>query len=229
VLTVPLVSLAFIILGALDMLGVTQSPISDRTGFDDIILGVILSVAAGASLRLLTDRLNDSLYRAKENEAAQIKANQELRELQTSLEQRVEARTAELAASTLQIEKRARQLEAISDISRSIALVQDVEELLPQITQLIYTKFNFYHVGIFLLDEKQEYAVLRAANSEGGRRMLNRQHKLKVESSSLVGFAVMQRQARIALDVGDDAVFFNNPDLPDTRSEIALPMLLATA
>lgn len=226
VLTVPLVSLAFVILGALDMLGLSQSVIADRTGFDDIAIGIILSVASGASLQLLTTRLNSSLMQAKENEAAQLKTNQELRELQASLEQRVEARTAELAASTAQLEKRARQLEAISDISRSIALVQDVEELLPQITQLISTKFNFYHVGIFLLDEKQEYAVLRAANSEGGRRMLNRQHKLKVELSSLVGFASMQRQARIALDVGDDVVFFNNPDLPDTRSEIALPMLI---
>lgn len=226
VLTIPMAALAFVILGVLDMIGATNSPIADRTGMDDIAIGVIVTAASGFLLRILTGRLSESLRRARENETAQVEINKSLRALQASLEQRVEERTAALAASAAQNEKRARELEAISDISRSIALVQDIEELLPQITRLISEKFGFYHVGIFLLDEKQEYAVLRAANSEGGQRMLNRQHKLRVESSSLVGFAAIQKQARIALDVGDDAVFFNNPDLPETRSEIALPMLI---
>jgi GAF domain-containing protein len=74
------------------------------------------------------------------------------------------------------------------------------------------------------LDESNEYALLRATNSEGGSRMLERQHKLKLDSNSIVGFATSRAEPRIALDVGNDAVFFNNPDLPDTRSEIALPL-----
>lgn len=225
-LTIPLVSAAFVILAASDMLGLTNSPMSERTGIDDIVLSITFTLAAGTSLRLLVNRLNESLRQAKENEMAQLKANQELRDLQATLEQRIEERTAELTTSARQIEKRARQLESITKISQSIAQIPSTEALLPQIARIISETLNYYHVGIFLLDENREYAVLQAANSEGGQRMLARQHKLRVESSSLVGYAAIQKQARIALDVGDDAVFFNNPDLPNTHSEIALPMLI---
>jgi GAF domain-containing protein len=65
---------------------------------------------------------------------------------------------------------------------------------------------------------------LSAANSEGGRRMLERQHQLKLDANSIVGYSTSRGEPRIALDVGTDAVFFNNPDLPDTRSEMALPL-----
>ncbi|MDO9301999.1 MAG: GAF domain-containing protein, partial [Anaerolineales bacterium] len=93
-----------------------------------------------------------------------------------------------------------------------------------RIFKSVSEKLGFYHVGIFLLDENREFAVLRAANSEGGQRMLNRRHQLKVGGIGIVGHASQGGRPRIALDTGSDAVFFNNPDLPKTRSEIALPL-----
>ena len=66
--------------------------------------------------------------------------------------------------------------------------------------------------------------MLRAANSEGGKRMLERQHKLILDNNSIVGFVTSRNEPRIALDVGSDAVYFDNPDLPNTRSEMALPL-----
>jgi len=141
----------------------------------------------------------------------------QLLDLIGSLEQRVEERTSKL-------EERANQLEAISSVARSTASLQNLEELLPSITRLVSKRFDYYHAGIFLLDEGKEFAILRAANSEGGKKMLNRQHKLKLDAKSIVGFVTSRGEPRIALDVGADAVFFNNPDLPDTRSEMALPL-----
>ena len=94
----------------------------------------------------------------------------------------------------------------------------------PPLLAWLAKDFDFYHTGIFLTDNEQEFAVLRAANSEGGRKMLNRQHKLKLDTNSIVGFVTSRGEPRIALDVGSDAVFFDNPDLPDTRSEMALPL-----
>jgi hypothetical protein len=76
------------------------------------------------------------------------------------------------------------------------------------------------------VDENQEYAVLRAASSEGGKRMLARGHKLKIGQEGIVGFVAAEGEPRIALDVGSDAIFFNNPDLPQTRSEMALPLMV---
>lgn len=140
------------------------------------------------------------------------------------LEEKVAERTAELEIISQNNAKRAAQFESIARISRIISSTQTMERLLPQIVQNISEEFGFYHVGIFLLDVHKEFAVLAAANSEGGKRMLERNHRLKVGETGIVGFVTRAGQPRIALDVGADAVFFNNPDLPETRSEIALPL-----
>jgi GAF domain-containing protein len=102
-----------------------------------------------------------------------------------------------------------------------------LEILLPQITNVISEQFNNYHTGIFLLDDNREFAILRAANSEGGKKMLAREHKLRVGQTGIVGFVTATGQPRIVLDVGVDAVFFDNSDLPNTHSEIALPLRYA--
>jgi GAF domain-containing protein len=138
----------------------------------------------------------------------------------------VELRTRELSEANEQMQERAERLQIISEISQEIS--SDVElqlqELLKHITQVISEKLNFYHVGIFLLDENSEYAVLHAANSQGGQHMLERHHQLKVGGTGIVGYVSQGGRPRIALDAGSDAVFFNNPDLPKTRSEMAIPL-----
>jgi GAF domain-containing protein len=150
----------------------------------------------------------------------------QIRQTLEGLELRVQERTVDLEKAREQTEKRAHALEAISEVSRIIAIEQNLDRLLPLITRMISERFNYYHVGIFLLDDSQTFAILRAANSPGGQRMLARGHKLEVGLTGLVGFVAQKGTPRIALDVGDDAVYFNNPDLPETRSEIALPLNL---
>ncbi len=150
----------------------------------------------------------------------------QLRELVGSLEQRVAERTFELETSLEKNQERTTQLEAIADVARSIASLKGMDQLLPEVTRTVSQRFGFYHVGIFLLDERKEFAALRAANSDGGQRMLARNHKLRVGQQGIVGYSVYHKEARIALDVGDDAVFFDNPDLPSTRSEMALPLMV---
>ena len=147
-----------------------------------------------------------------------------LRTIINELEERVAARTRELADQNKSLAYRSQQLSTIADVARSIVAEQDLELLLSQVTVLISERFEFYHVGIFLIDPAGQYAVLRAANSEGGKRMLARQHKLRVGQVGIVGFATGTGQARIATDVGEDSIYFNNPDLPLTRSEMALPL-----
>jgi GAF domain-containing protein/HAMP domain-containing protein len=146
------------------------------------------------------------------------------RETLSSLEQRVQDRTADLLGANEKIERRAKQFATISEISRVINQTQGLQDLLPQIAQAISQQFNFYHVGIFLLDSNNEYAVLVATNSEGGQRMLGRNHKLRVGQVGMVGNVAGNGLPRIALDTGADAVYFNNPDLPETHSEMALPL-----
>jgi GAF domain-containing protein len=150
-------------------------------------------------------------------------ANRELEHLTSNLEQRVNERTGEIEEANKQNARRAAQLKAVTELSESIAQLHDLNEILPTTTRLISERFGFYHVGIFLVDRDREYAILQAANSEGGKRMLERSHRLQL-GFGVVGFCAQMGQPRIALDVGADSVFFNNPDLPNTRSEVALPM-----
>ncbi len=140
----------------------------------------------------------------------------QLRELIAGLEQRVAQRTAELQQRTI-------QLQTATRVARDAAEIRDVGTLLDTTVRLISDRFGFYHAGIFLLDEARERAVLQAASSEGGQRMLARGHKLAV-GVGIVGTVASTGEPRIAFDVGQDAAFFNNPDLPLTRSEMALPL-----
>jgi GAF domain-containing protein/HAMP domain-containing protein len=136
-----------------------------------------------------------------------------------SLENRVSTRTHEL-------EHRSILLKAVADVGKAITSFRSLSELLQQTTYLINENFGYYHIGIFLLDEHKEYAVLAATNSEGGLRMLENNHQLKISETSIVGFVTLNAKARIALDVGKDASFFDNPYLPKTRSEMALPLVV---
>jgi len=122
------------------------------------------------------------------------------------------------------VEKQVVQLKASARVASEAASIHDLQELLNRTATLISDQFGFYHTGIFLVDENSEFALLYATNSEGGRRMLERGHRLKVGEEGIVGYVAVNNTPRIALDVGDDAVFFNNPDLPETHSEVALPL-----
>jgi GAF domain-containing protein/HAMP domain-containing protein len=130
-----------------------------------------------------------------------------------------------VAERTRVIEKRVAQIQAATEVGKAVAAQRDLEELLSRTTHLISNRFGFYHVGIFLLDARSEYAILRAANSSGGQKMLAREHRLRVGTEGIVGTVASSGEARIALDVGKDAVFFDNPDLPQTHSEMALPLI----
>ncbi len=153
-----------------------------------------------------------------------VNAEKELKNIQITLEQRVEQRTRELSTANQNAEKRADQMKAIAEIARAVITVRELDNLLRQLTVLVSERLGFYHVGIFLLDDEKEFALLQAANSEGGIKMLARGHRLQVGQQGIVGYVTSKGVARIALDVGEEAVFFNNPDLPETHSEVALPL-----
>lgn len=136
-----------------------------------------------------------------------------------SLERNVTERTRELAEKTI-------QLEAASNVARKISEIRDLQVLLNNVALSIAEQFNFYHVGIFLLDDKEQFAVLQAASSEGGRKMLQFGHRLAIGQTGIVGYVTGHGRPRVALDTGADAVFFDNPSLPLTHSEMALPLLV---
>ncbi len=140
-------------------------------------------------------------------------------ELIENLEMRVSERTDEL-------KRNVEQLQVASRVAHDVAIVKNLDTLLVQVVDLISERFGFYHAGIFLIEEfgGSRWAVFKAASSEGGAKMLGRGHRLEVGGKSMVGYVTQTGNIRIASDVGVDAVYFDNPDLPDTHSAITVPL-----
>ncbi|MBI3160331.1 MAG: GAF domain-containing protein [Chloroflexi bacterium] len=144
--------------------------------------------------------------------------------LSQELERQNQVLEERIAERTLALERRALFVEAAAEVGRAATSIYTLDELLPQVCQFVSERFGFYHVGIFLADDTGENAVLRASNSEGGKRMIARGHRLRVGEEGIVGYVVQRGEARIALDVGEDAAHFTTAELPETRSEMALPL-----
>ena len=208
-----------------------------RNAQRSLMLSLVVSVGLGLLLSILLTRQISNPIRALTQAAleigrgnlsaqAQVQTGDEtgtlatafnnmttqLRDLIGSLEARVEARTAQLRAS--------------AEVARAVSSILDPQELMQQTAELIRERFNFYYVGVFVLDQDQHYAWLRAGTGAAGQKMLASGHRLDATPGghSMVGWVCANKRARIALDVGHEAERFANPLLPNTRSELALPL-----
>lgn len=175
---------------------------------------ITMAVILLSALNVILSGLYQTLETQKQSAA-------EINKERDSLERRVEERT-------LEIQKRASQQQAASQVARAVSTQANLDDILKIATIQIQNQFGYYHAGIFLVDEKREFAVLRAATSDGGRQMIANNHKLRVGEEGIVGYVVAKGEPRIAVDVGLDAVHFVNPYLNETRSEIALPLRTTT-
>ena len=170
--------------------------------------------AAGRlSTRAAVDRRDEigALAQAYNQMAAQ------LQEMISKLEQRVADRTKDLEGQTL-------RLRVAAEIARDAASAQSLDELLNKTAELICSRFGFYHAGVFLLDNDKGYAVLAASPTEAGKKMIENNHRLRVGEIGIVGRVAATGEPRVTLNTGADAVYFDNPYLPNTRSEMALPL-----
>jgi GAF domain-containing protein len=169
---------------------------------------------------LLINGLESAIKRAQTN-ATELKViNTDLTRAQNDLQ----SRSTELLSSNQLLEKRTERLHTIAEVAHIAVSIPNFDRLLSSITQIISNQFGYYHVGIFLVNEQGQYAILRSANTDGGLKMLARGHRLLVGQEGVVGYVTRSGQPRIAMDIGSDTVFRDNPDLPETRSELALPL-----
>jgi putative methionine-R-sulfoxide reductase with GAF domain/HAMP domain-containing protein len=135
---------------------------------------------------------------------------EDLSGLYRSLEDRVDART--------------RQVRTASEVARAVISTPSLDDLMRRAVELIQQQFGYYHVSIFLLDERGENAVLRESTGEAGQALVARGHQLPVGSESIIGWVTENNQPRVASDVGQDPVHMRNELLPETRSELAVPL-----
>ena len=169
---------------------------------------------------LLINGLESAIKKAETNSKELESINNNLTLAQADLQRR----TAELTSVNETLEKRTERLRAVAEVARTAVSMQNFDHLLASITHIISNQLGYYHVGIFLVDDQKQYAVLRSANTDGGLRMLARGHQILAGQPSAVGFVARSGMPRIAMDSESDSLFVDHSDLPETRSELALPL-----
>jgi GAF domain-containing protein/HAMP domain-containing protein len=198
--------------------------------FVAIALGVAgVSVIAARNLARPISRLTQVAARISEGELtarAEPEVDDEIGALANTFNLMTARLQQTLAELERRVEQRTGQLQAAADIGRATAGVRDLTELLELAIELVRGRFGFYHASIFLVDEAGEYAVLRESTGEVGAQLKARGHRLAIGSRSLVGWVTQNRKLRVARDVADDPFHFKNPLLPETRSELCIPLIV---
>jgi GAF domain-containing protein len=128
--------------------------------------------------------------------------------------------------TTQELERRLGQMRSALDISFAMGRDLALDQLFRQVVNLIRERFNYYFVGVYLLDGQNEFAVLKAGTGEAGVAMMESGHRLAVNDASVMGWSIQHQQVKVAVDVGFEAVHFNNPLLSLTRSELVLPLIM---
>ena len=239
----------YVPLGVPDWAVVTELPLSEayRSGIQTTVISVIIALVVALLAGLLAVYLSRRLIRPVLNltatagriaggevdlqaavegpaETASLAAafnsmTAQLRGFIGGLEQRVAERTHDF-------QRRSAYLEATAEISRAASSILDPEQLIAKVVELIRERFDLYYVGLFLADEHSQWAVMRAGSGEAGQAMLARGYRIPLGEapSGMIGWSIQHAEARVALDADKDEVRLVAEELPDTRSEAALPL-----
>lgn len=193
--------------------GLITPTLSPRSGFDHLV-SLIVNLSFTTLLFYVTlSSLSDSLQRARHDEAALAKSNRQLQAMQTSLEVRVETRT--------------RGLEIIAALSERLSAILHLDDLLAEVVTQIQAHFGYYHVHIYLLDDRRETLVVAEGTGSAGAELKARGHRIPLAApTSLVARAARSGQIVRVDDVRQAPDWLPNELLPNTCAELAVPIVL---
>ena len=209
-------AITFGLLGILSSLLMMLAQGSDNLpGEATVLEALTFSAALGMTsllLRSAARSITAGFERVHRHQQALEESNYELQDLHTTLETR-----------TRDLVRRSAYMDASTQVVRAAASVLDTERLIKQVVELICTHFELYYVGLFLVDESGQWAALRAGTGDAGAAMLARDHRIKI-GEGMIGWSVAYAQARVASEASADDVRLVIAELPNTRSEAALPL-----
>ncbi len=195
----------------------------------ELILGMGISLLMARSvsqpLRHLVETFN-KVETGDLKQRARIIATDEVGELAVHFNRMISPLDELQGTLEQQVVMQTEQLKATFEVGRVVSSILDPEELISKVVNLITDRLGYYYAAIFLIDPGGRWAELQDATGEAGRMLKEKKHRLEIGGKNMVGAAISTRQPRIALDVGQEAVRFDNPLLPHTRSEIALPLIV---
>lgn len=191
------------------------------------VQNTVLLIFISLFMYLSIASLQQAIKQAREKSEELEKNNKKLKDLHETLENRVKERTDNLLKANIENKRRATQFQTVSQITQKIASERDLDTLLTVIAEVIATQFDYYHVGIYLNDDTQEYAILSAASSETGKNLLEHGYKLPLEQTSLIGYVGKTGTSRTNTGLPEET-HFDNPNFPETNSEFGIPLKAGT-
>jgi GAF domain-containing protein/HAMP domain-containing protein len=189
-------------------------------------MGIVLSLGARrvfrplAGLADITKRFSDGDF----TQRAEVRSKDEIGLLARSFNHMAEELSDLYRSLEGKVEERTRQIRTAADVAQRITSTSNLNELLTRTVQLIIEQFDFYQASVFLLDRAGRNAILQASYGPAAAQLLARGHRLEVGSSSIIGWVSANNQPRIASDVAEDPMHLKNELLPETRSEVGIPI-----
>lgn len=156
---------------------------------------------------------------------APIQTEDEVGELAATFNQMTAELQSTLQGLELRVAERTRAIELSADVSRRLSTLLDPLELVNEVVAQLQKVFGYYHVQIYLFDEEHEFLNMVGGTGAAGKTMIEQGHKLKL-GMGLVGRACETGVAIVVADTRQDPQWLPNPLLPETRSEIAAPIVL---
>ncbi len=194
-----------------------------------LLLGLMLALFIFRSLTIPIKSLVQALQKMEKGNFSQrisINTSDEVGELVVHFNHMSEQMKIMQETLETEVKERTAQLRATVQVSGAVTAILDVNELIERVVNLIAEAFGFYYVALFLVDSSGKWAELKSATGEAGRVLRENKHRLEVEGRNMVGATIRDREPKVSMDTAESQVRFDNPLLPYTRSEIALPLLV---
>jgi len=190
-----------------------------------IAVGIAINFLAISPLQKIT-RFAEDITEGTGTTSINLKTGDEFEQVSEALNIMAASITQKREDLERQVSQRTAQLQASNEVAKVANSILDPDKLISTVINLITENFGYYYAAIFQISEDGRWAEIKDATGAAGEALKTRRHRLQVGGNSMVGSAISMREARIALDVGAAPVRFNNPLLPNTRSEIALPLVV---
>lgn len=181
-----------------------------------LAVGVIIGIFTGLMAVVLSS-LEGAIIRTQSNARELESVNRDLRVARIRLEEN----QAELLVANDQLKRRAERISGIASIAKTITVVQEIDRLLPVVVEAVSERFQFEHVGVYLLEESGQSAALSASSSDEGRQSLLAGNRVVVGSESLIGVVTDRGEPRVGHPTGTDPLSFEHTE---ARSLLALPL-----
>jgi GAF domain-containing protein/HAMP domain-containing protein len=199
-----------------------------------LALGIVLGVAGlafglGQYLTRPIVRLTEVAQRVSEGDLtvqAMVETHDEVGQLAKVFNSMTQQLHASIGSLEDQVRERTAELALSIEVGQRAAAIRELNELLPTITEFIREQFNLYYTQVYFLDDLSQNLILEAGTGKAGQELLARRHSLPVGVDSIVGRVAVDHRSIVVPDTQNSDIHKANPLLPETRSELAIPLMV---